>query len=315
MTIAILIILLLGGGTSLAAEGAAPGEALYSVKVSINEPIRGALAFTDEADVEWQARLMERRLEEAERLSVRAKLDAQARVEIETRLAVHAKAFEDKAKELKEQGRADSALEARSELESRLKAHTQVLAAILERTPDARIHGDPILSRVQSNIAASVQARAEAEAELATKTGPDVRAAAEGKRSAAENKRAEVRRVIDRMRASVEGTVIASAESRMSASDAAFTRGEAQLIAGEFGKAFVSFEESMRVVQEAKILVVTSDRTRVNAAGSLKMGSDGTDADDTSGSGSSLEEETDAEEGTGVSNAERHNRVRLDIGL
>src|SRR3989338_6446139 len=49
MTIALIIALLIGGGTSFAAEGAVPGDVLYPVKVNINEEIRGVVAFSDTA--------------------------------------------------------------------------------------------------------------------------------------------------------------------------------------------------------------------------------------------------------------------------
>src|SRR3989344_2093774 len=41
MPIAILILILLSGGAAAAAEGALPGQALYPVKVEINEAVRG----------------------------------------------------------------------------------------------------------------------------------------------------------------------------------------------------------------------------------------------------------------------------------
>ena len=83
MPIAILLIVLLGGGVSFAAEGALPGDALYPVKVGVNERVRAALALGLEADAEWNVRQIERRLEEAEELSAEGELNAETRTEIE----------------------------------------------------------------------------------------------------------------------------------------------------------------------------------------------------------------------------------------
>jgi len=58
-----------GGGVSYAAEGAVPGDALYPIKVGINEEVRDIVALTPEAKADWESRLVERRLEEAEKLA------------------------------------------------------------------------------------------------------------------------------------------------------------------------------------------------------------------------------------------------------
>ena len=42
MTIALIIALVLGGGTSFAAEGSLPGDLLYPVKIGVNEEFRRA---------------------------------------------------------------------------------------------------------------------------------------------------------------------------------------------------------------------------------------------------------------------------------
>src|SRR3989344_3616455 len=52
----LVIALMLGGGVSFAAEGSLPGDALYPVKVSVNEEVRGAITVGAEAKAEWEAR-------------------------------------------------------------------------------------------------------------------------------------------------------------------------------------------------------------------------------------------------------------------
>ena len=70
-TMPIILILALmfgGGGVSYAAEGAVPGDVLYPIKVSVNEEARDLVTFSPEAKADWESRLVERRLEEAEKL-------------------------------------------------------------------------------------------------------------------------------------------------------------------------------------------------------------------------------------------------------
>src|SRR3989344_7018632 len=84
-TIAILLMLFLGGGASLAANSALPGDVLYPIKLNVNEKIEAALAFGAEADAKVEAKHAERRLEEAEELAVSGQIDAETKAEIEAR--------------------------------------------------------------------------------------------------------------------------------------------------------------------------------------------------------------------------------------
>ena len=85
------ILLILGtagvGGVSLAAEGALPGDLLYPVKVGVNEEVRAAVSFSAEAKTEWDARRLERRLEEAEKLAHKKEFNAEARARVEENLS------------------------------------------------------------------------------------------------------------------------------------------------------------------------------------------------------------------------------------
>jgi hypothetical protein len=74
--VAFAVVLVITGGTAYAAEGALPGDLLYSVKVDVNEPVTGALAFTPEAKAAWHTQVAETRLAEAEALAEKGTLDA-----------------------------------------------------------------------------------------------------------------------------------------------------------------------------------------------------------------------------------------------
>lgn len=303
MTIALIVALLLGGSASIAAENTAPGDVLYPVKIGVNENVRTALSFSEEAKANWQARLAERRLEEAEELSVEGSFDAEAKAKLEAKLDEHIKAFEERMAELKARGAADAAVEAHSSLEGKFRAHAQALANLSENLPDARANIEPILSRVQAAIAASAKARAEAEAEVAKGEGPETQGAAEGKRRAAENKIDEVKNFFAKARTSVDANALLNAEGRFKAAEAAFVRGSTQLEAKAYGEAFVSFQEALRIAQEAQVLVNVARVEMKADAGALRAGVKLED-------GSEVTEETkDAEEKASVE-AESETRVR-----
>lgn len=79
-------LLLLIGGTALAAEGALPGDALYAWKTKVNEPARLAFLPTPIARAEWSMELMTRRLNEAEKLAADGRLTNETHVFLEDRL-------------------------------------------------------------------------------------------------------------------------------------------------------------------------------------------------------------------------------------
>ena len=124
MSIALVLILLFGGGTSYVAEGAVPGDALYSVKTGINESIKSAFVVGAEANAHWEARLVERRLAEGARLEAEGELS----VEVEEELAVEVEKHADKSQEyiarLEADGKSEQADVAKVRLAQALAVHT-----------------------------------------------------------------------------------------------------------------------------------------------------------------------------------------------
>lgn len=78
--------LLMTTGISFAAEGAVPGEALYPVKVHVNEEIISALTIGSEAQTEWELERVERRLEEVTTLASRGELTPERSEEVRLQL-------------------------------------------------------------------------------------------------------------------------------------------------------------------------------------------------------------------------------------
>lgn len=73
-----------GGVLAYAAESALPGDLLYSVKVGVNEPVVTLLQHTPKEKARWAARKLERRMDEAVTLVMRAapQQSAEARAKI-----------------------------------------------------------------------------------------------------------------------------------------------------------------------------------------------------------------------------------------
>lgn len=125
------LILALTGGVFAFAENSAPGDALYKVKVSVNEPVAGVFAVSTEAKAEWHERLIERRLGEAVDLAAKNSLDPGKISEIENLLKDHIHTFAANIKDLASDTRKEiRSSELTARLEAAFIAHQNVLRGL-----------------------------------------------------------------------------------------------------------------------------------------------------------------------------------------
>ncbi|MBL8158496.1 hypothetical protein JNK62_03110 [bacterium] len=128
---ALALVFIFGSGVSYAAEGALPGDALYSVKTKINESVKVALATDTEAKASVQMELAERRIEEAAALAAENRLDADTQQSLAVAFEAHAQSATAEVATIDESD-ASAAAEITSRFETRLAAHEEVLALVSE---------------------------------------------------------------------------------------------------------------------------------------------------------------------------------------
>jgi len=99
---AVLAVLVVGaGGTAYAADDALPGDALYAVKVGVNEPVAGALAVTVAGKAAHHAEVATTRLAEAEALVADGRLTATTSALLAADFDTHAQAAESLTDEIR----------------------------------------------------------------------------------------------------------------------------------------------------------------------------------------------------------------------
>lgn len=125
----LVLVLVFGSGVSFAAENALPGDALYTVKTGVNEPLRVVLATNAEAKANVQIELAERRIEEATVLAVEGRLDESTQEELASRFESHAAAAAESIVAADEDD-ASASTELASRFETRLAAHESVLSEV-----------------------------------------------------------------------------------------------------------------------------------------------------------------------------------------
>lgn len=244
-------LLLVGGGSlSVAADGALPGDILYPVKVNANEEVRFLFAFTEEAKARWETKRAERRLLEAEQLALKGELDVQSATALKSRFENHAEHAQGLAAKVQQEGNLVAAADARADLESVIAVHGRILAGLQSKADEETKAGiEELLPAVRARLEYAADMREIVEAQIVSAASADVKAAAEGKGRAAQNKIVEVRSFLEE-RASGN----AKAQGQLRASAALAAEGNVFLRGEEYGKAFLKFQEAIRTAQQAKLL-------------------------------------------------------------
>lgn len=115
--------------TQLAAVRSVPGDTLYLVKTGVLEPLQGQLANTPYKKIEFETRLMERRIAEARELAREGKLTDEVTTQIVETVKNHTDAVQGELATLRTQDASQAAL-----AEISFSASLEVQSAVLEAT-------------------------------------------------------------------------------------------------------------------------------------------------------------------------------------
>ncbi len=126
----IVAFVLTSGGTSFAAASALPGEALYSIKVNVNEEIQSFVAVSADAKVKVEVKRTEKRLEEAETLSKTGKLNAETQTIIENNIEKHSETIKENIATLASENATATVKEVIDDLSSSIEAYEVTLNII-----------------------------------------------------------------------------------------------------------------------------------------------------------------------------------------
>lgn len=262
-----LIAALVGGGASVAAESALPGDTLYPIKISMNEEVRAAFAFSPEAKAKWETRRAERRLEEASELAAEGKLAADSRAQLEDSFKAHADRAQSKIAEVKVKGNVHAAADISSDFETSLRAFEKVLSELeikLEAHPDVQVEIKPIVITIKNRLDTTAKSRASFEEEIGEEDGkPETKAAAEGRIKAVKNFIASTRSYIEVRKVRLGAEATAKAQVRLVEAEKVVVQAEAKVKAEAYGEAFVLASRAMRIAQEARFLAAAEIKLEI----------------------------------------------------
>lgn len=187
LTFAVLLIVVLTGGTSFAAAGALPGDLLYGVKLNVNEGVESLLAVSPRASAEVNAKHAVARLKEAETLATAGKLTPEANKELGDNFSQSIASLNKNTESLKESGDFKAIAQVSINLEDGLNAHyaaLQVSHTIHPQVSEGTISNDASTSSEGTNTMTMMMAPMAA-ALPTTSTTTDNQMSAKGKMMAA----------------------------------------------------------------------------------------------------------------------------------
>lgn len=257
--VSIFLILLTSVGIAVAAEGSLPGDALYPMRVNVTENVRSLLSFSQEGKAEWEIKRADRRLEDVEKLATQGRLEAGIAAEAESKFKDHVDNAVSIVSRMKEENKDRDAARIQSDLKTVLLVHEDILERIKSHDGDRdeklaaevkSLHGE-----VKNKAEDTTESLSRAEEGIRSASGPDIKAAAEGKFTAAENKLIEVKKFIEDKKGQIDDQSIEEAKKLSKEAEKMIANGKSKMEDEAYGEAFVIFQKSIRLNQAAKQMV------------------------------------------------------------
>jgi hypothetical protein len=293
----VMLFILAGVGTASAAQGSLPGDLLYKVKLSVNEPIEVALAPNASAKAELQVALASRRVEEAQTLATEGRLDATTADTIATEVNAHAES----AKELADSAEDDSpgtSAQVSAKLASALSVGSQVLKKLGDDSHNdsnkqesdslatkvlARANGPSRAAKSTARAFSTLAAQApqlegqgkggsttDAVATLSVASNTQAaepqgrdngsrKVAAQLQKKAAQSL-ADAKDTFDRVRESFDATTTDSIDKQFASANAHMSTGSTELGGGQYAQATTDFTEALHISVRLSALLYAQKR-------------------------------------------------------
>ncbi len=158
-----LIFILTGGGVVFASQDSLPDSILYPIKVSVIEPIEGALSFSPKAKAKHESKLASTRLIEAETLASHGKLDIKQEKKINKLLVSHTIALNKALDNADKSNDNKDTEEIATNFRAEMNAHARVLDIITEGDKQTENVDNNVNVNIDENIKISKNARVGAE--------------------------------------------------------------------------------------------------------------------------------------------------------
>lgn len=307
-----IVLIMLGGGTALAAEGSVPGDFLYPVETQFNENIESAFAFGAESEAKLQSDLVAERLREAQELEARGELNAETSTTLRVELRESFTAARENIEELEANGNMKAATMIEAKLTGMLQANSRVLAEIdtEEESKDAKEVVDEIMSYARVSASGTTEAEAEVNADATLEvTASDV----EELVTEAGAYLGEVKAELGNVKASLSAEAYAELESKLEIATEAHARAKTALSEEQINEAYAHVKSALRTTAAIESMTETSAELGIDLDGLLEVNGESNTSGEANVNGESTD--TSSEANTNEQNEKQENENILEVNI
>lgn len=267
VALSILVFILGTTGVSLAAEQSLPGNVLYPLK-QFNEGIVSSFMLSDAAKLQWEIRLVERRLEEAERLAAEEDPRTSWTRFLEEDFEKRAQEINIKIAELELNNKMAEAAEFSSNFETSLRAHNQIITRIIKTRSEPENDFEPLALNIRAKTNMAERARIKTE-DIILSEAPE--AILDGVQlsitptpttldTAIREKMDDIFERIKKAEETIQNPSLSEASmveilKRLTWAEELIEKGKKQLGNGSISKSFLFVQQAERVVKEIEVLI------------------------------------------------------------
>lgn len=277
----LLLILIIGGGISLAAESSLPGNLLFPLKVSLNENLKMAFAFSDKEKAFLDIRIAQKRLQDTEKLISLGKMTPTAKQQIETSFKERASSIKKYLEKAEAKGNTGDVIYVSSDFESTLKTHKNILTSVSERK-NSSAGVISIVNSVSENRIDMMNRKQEAKNNLRNKSDENegnlmtaprtvdsqtfsktqsgstdesiTKVESQRAKVKAEKKIAEMEEKIFEKK-DILGNAVDIIESKLIQAEKEIASGDTKFASGDYTDAFLSYQDSLGLSKEIEVII------------------------------------------------------------
>lgn len=154
--VALFVFIMAGAGTSYVAQSSLPGDALYPVKLNVNENIESLIAVSPEAKAEIDLKQVSTRLDEAEALNVSGNLTEVKSQSLQANFSKKVESLNKNLDEVKRKGNSKKAEKVSESFEREIDEHFNTIITLANNASNSPIFASIFRSRSNRGADASV---------------------------------------------------------------------------------------------------------------------------------------------------------------
>ncbi len=254
-----LAIVFLGAGVAFASQNSLPGEALYPVKVGVNERVLEWMTPSPEAKAQLHIDLANKRLQEVEKVTLKGKLNASARSQAEHALTLD---VEQAQKRIQEVQKDEETVSLNSQLESVLRAHTKIIADISTEGEQKEVAA--FTKQLDTKHTQVKKERQKSEQNTVKKDGAQIQALATTELALAEKRLQEVSGYVAKHKSQFSQESYEKAIKNLLAAGNLLMNGKSNLESGNYESALLFLRQGQRTLNEIDVNVETHVELKAN---------------------------------------------------